>query len=310
MLTVNNISFSYVNRRNILNDISFKLSAGEVLSVVGASGAGKSTLLKCIAGLLQLEKGEIQLEGERVKGPKDQLIAGNDEIAYVTQVFSEDEYYTTEENIRKHLLHLTESVRDKFIEELIKLLDLDLVRNQKAGKLSGGEQQRLSMACALAKEPKVILLDEPFAHLDVHLRKKVGRYLKTLCQKNGVSVLLVTHEGEEALSWSSKILFINKGKIIRKYTPENAYLNPKTLKEGRYFGELNSVNIDGKQLLFRPTQYNLDGKGSEIDLKYLFSEFRGAHFANFFKLLNGKEVILYANKELKELKQIYVQKEN
>ena len=306
MLTLSNISFSY-GADLLLSDISLKLNEGEVLSIVGESGEGKSTLLKCMAGLLSLNEGEIHLGKELVKGPKDQLVPGHDDIALVNQSFEEDEYFTVEENIKRKLLHLVSDQKEKFTAELLELFQLITIKDVKAGLLSGGEQQRLSMACALAKEPKVLLLDEPFAHMDVHLRKRVGKYLKDLCDRFSISVVLVTHEGEEALSWSDRICFMEKGKIKRCSTPQDAYHHPRTLKEGRFFGELNSVKIKGRQYLFRPNAYAFHGESyRKIELIFNYSEYRGFYWANYFKLANNREVVLYAEQPLKQISEVYV----
>lgn len=307
MLCVNNISFHYSPDSLILNDVSFSVSSSEVVSIVGESGVGKSTLLKIISGKLQANEGTVFLENKRIKGPKEQLLSGDDDVVMVCQLFESDEYFTVRENIHNVLLNLEEKERARFSEELIQLLDLKRVENNKSGTLSGGEKQRLSMACALAKEPKVLLLDEPFSHLDVHLRKRVGKYLKELVALREMIVVLVTHEGSEALAWSSKIYFIENGKIKRNYTPEKAYYAPKNLKEGRFFGELNSFVRNGKQILFRPSQYVLEGEEkNKIGLKFKYAEFRGPFYANFFSLASGKEVVLYNENCLKELTHIYV----
>lgn len=310
MLEVNNISFSYSSAKELLNSISFSVEYGTVVSIVGPSGTGKSTLLKIIAGKLQANQGDIYLDGERLKSPNEQLIAAHEEVVMVSQLFENDSYFTVVENIENCLLHLVKSDREIEAKKLIQLVDLQKVKDQKSGTLSGGEQQRLSLACALAKAPKVLLLDEPFSHLDVHLRRKVGRYIKELIKKTRMAVLLVTHEGSEALSWSSQIFYMEKGRLKRKYTPETAYYSPKTKNEGAYFGEINSLFVNNLQLLFRPTEFSLtDIWNYKIPVTFQLSEFRGPFYANYFKLSNGKEIVLYYKNELSEIEHIYVGKD-
>ena len=309
MLTAENIHFSFDTQPDLLKGIDFSVKTGEVISIVGASGVGKSTLLKCLAGLLDITKGEISLDGETLISPKQKLIAGNDDIGIVTQSFSENPHFTVLENINRKLLHLTKSDRESFINELLGLFQLKSLSNVKSHQISGGEKQRLSMACALAQEPKVLLLDEPFAHLDVHLRKRVGRFIKKQCNKYGLAVVLVTHEGAEALSWSDSIYFMQNGQLLNQQSPEKAYFQPRTLKQGLYFGELNSVRKAGKQVLFRPNEYELEGnKADSFKLKFIDSEFRGGYYANYFKLENGREVILYSRDIMRKTKRIYVKK--
>lgn len=310
MLKINNISFSYRPDKVLIDNLSFTVDEGKVVALVGASGTGKSTLLKIIAGKLQAEKGEMYIDDKRLKGPKEQLIAAHEEVVMVSQLFENDSYFTVLENIENCLLHLVKSDRETEANKLIQLVDLQKVKHQKSGTLSGGEQQRLSLACALAKAPKVLLLDEPFSHLDVHLRRKVGRYIKELIKKTKMAVLLVTHEGSEALSWSSLIFYMEKGRIKRKYTPETAYYSPKTKNEGAFFGEINSVFVNNIQLLFRPSEFSLsDNRNYKIPVTFQLSEFRGPFYANYFKLSSGKEIVLYHENELSEIEHIYVGKD-
>lgn len=309
MLTAENIHFSFDPQPDLLKGIDFSVKTGEVISIVGASGVGKSTLLKCLAGLLDITKGEISLDGETLISPKQKLIAGNDDIGIVTQSFSENPHFTVAENINRKLLHLTKSDRESFTNELLELFQLKSLSNIKSHLISGGEKQRLSMACALAQEPKVLLLDEPFAHLDVHLRKRVGRFIKKQCNKYGLAVVLVTHEGAEALSWSDSIYFMQNGQLLSQQSPEKAFFQPRTLKQGLYFGELNSIRKAGKQVLFRPNEYEIEGNEADsITLKFIDAEFRGGFYANYFKLVNGREVVLYSSQIMRKTKRIYVKK--
>lgn len=308
ILEVENISFSYTSEKPIFEEVSFTLSPGEVVSIVGPSGTGKSTLLKCIAGIVQLDNGKVLLEGDEVMGPEVLLVAGHPEIALVNQLFELDDYFTVKENISNQLHHLPLKIREDFIKELLLMFELEELSSVKSKDISGGEQQRLSMACALAKEPRCLLLDEPFVHLDVHLSKKIGGYIRKLAQVRNMGVILVTHDGAEALSWSDRILVMRSGKITSKYSPTQAYFNPKTLYEGRFFGELNSVYINDKQKIFRPTEFSLHPlKGKQkIDVAWLYSSFKGPYYANYFNLKNGKEIVLYSSEELKSTIEIYV----
>jgi len=308
ILEAKNISFSYASSLPVFKEISFDLLSGEVISIVGPSGTGKSTLLKCLAGLEDLNQGTVLLEGEEVFGPKNLLIAGHPEIALVNQLFELDDYFTVKENISNQLHHLSLKDRTSFVDELLNIFELEKLAGVQSKDISGGEQQRLSMACALAKEPRCLLLDEPFVHLDVHLNKKIGEYIRKLAQVRNMGVVLVTHDGSEALSWSDRILMMRNQGITSEYTPIQAYFKPKTLFEGRFFGELNSVYIHGKQKLFRPTEYSLKNTKSKvkIDVNWLKSHFKGPFYANYFELNNGKEIVLYAAEELKTTKEIYV----
>ncbi|WP_165779205.1 ATP-binding cassette domain-containing protein [Brumimicrobium salinarum] len=307
-LKLKHIGFNYALSKPVFKGVELEVSPGEICSIVGPSGTGKSTLLKCMAGQLQISQGEILIDGHKLLGPQEKLVAGHPEIALVNQNFEQDEYFTVSENIANQLHHLNRQDRLSFVQELLTIFELNSVSNKKSKKISGGEKQRLSMACALAKEPKYLLLDEPFVHFDVHLHRKIGTYLKELAKIREMGVVLVTHNGAEALSWSNRILMMYKGNIQRSYTPEMAYYKPKTLFEGRFFGDLNSVYIQEKQYLFRPNEYSLVPENNKLAVSVTFrkSQFNGPFIENYFQLKNKNEIVLYASTELKEIKEIYV----
>lgn len=308
ILEAKNIGFSYPSSDIVFENVSFALQPGEVISIVGRSGIGKSTLLKCLAGLKDVDQGEVLLEREKVVGPKKILIPGHPEIALVNQSFELDDYFTVQENISNQLHHLPIADREDFIQELLYIFELEDLAMVQSKLISGGEQQRLTMACALAKEPKCLLLDEPFVHLDVHLNKKIGEYIRKLAQIRNMGVVLVTHDGVETLSWSDRILMMKNKSISSVYTPDQAYFKPKSLFEGRFFGELNSVYINGKQKLFRPTEYALTETNNKVKIgvNWRNSLFRGPFYANYFELSNGKEIVLYSPEVLTTIKAIYV----
>jgi ABC-type Fe3+/spermidine/putrescine transport system ATPase subunit len=308
ILKVEDISFSYTSAKSVFKGVNFNLSPGEVVSIVGPSGTGKSTLLKCIAGLVQLESGKVLLEDEEVMGPRNVLVAGHRDISLVNQLFELDNYFSVKENISNQLHHLSIQDRTDLTNELLAIFELTDLSGVKSKDISGGEQQRLSMACALAKEPRLLLLDEPFVHLDVHLNKKIGEYIRRLAKLRNMGVILVTHDGSEALAWSDRILMMRKGKITSEYLPKQAYFKPKSLFEGRFFGELNSVYLKNKQFLFRPTEFTLKpDKGKEkLFVSWKNAHFKGPFYANYFVLSNGKEIVLYSSKVLTSTKEIYV----
>lgn len=315
MLIVKNLSHSFTENKIILENINFELKKGEILAIVGESGSGKSTLLNAIAGKLNYDSGSIHFDKEKVLKPKQQLIAGHDEIALVNQNYSGDLYFTVAENIRNKLLHLTSDDREGMVDELLTLFELNPIKDYQSHLLSGGEKQRLSMACALAKEPKILLLDEPFSHLDVFLRNRVGRYLKKVVKDRGVSIIIVTHEGEEALDWAHNIVILESGKLTKKTTPKNAYYKPENLIQARFFGEINKVKgPESTNVIFRPWSFVLNKEDITIDdifikikVKFLYSSFRMGYYANYFHTFNGEELVLYDFKELNQVKSFYVE---
>jgi iron(III) transport system ATP-binding protein len=310
MLEVRNISLNY--GREVLKDISLQLKQGEIISIVGKSGAGKTSLLKIMAGNLEPTSGEVWFEGVKVKGPITKLIPGHPEVCLVNQDFQLDKYHTTEENIKNPILYLPEKERNIFLEELIELLELGSVRNQQAISLSGGEQQRLAIARVIAMEPKVILLDEPFSHLDGLLRKKLINYFLELRRIRKTSLVLVSHDGTEVLGLSDRIYSMKNGVITRKGNPHKFYYKPKSLEDARLFGPMNSIRVGDKRVFFRPDEFTLNPQKDQtkVELSFLYSSFTGPVYENFFQTNQGEQVVLFSFNSLENVTKIGIEHKN
>ena len=294
----------------VLNGISLDIPIGTIVGIVGPSGGGKSTLLKIIAGLLDADGGDVFWNNKRIIGPSEQLIPGHPDIRLVNQDFGLDVYHTTIENITGQMHYLTSETIRSFSEELLELVELEHVRNQKAIHLSGGEQQRLSIARCLAREPEVILLDEPFAHLDAHLKVRIGNYLKVLSSVRGTTCILVSHEGQDVLQWCSEIHFIHEGELKRSATPVDFYFRPTSFYEALFFGEINELTTNEGKLLFRPTEYVVSTKGSGISITFVSSEFAGPYWRNTVCTSKGEIVVLFAQESLNYVEAIEIIKKN
>ncbi|HSP12935.1 MAG TPA: ATP-binding cassette domain-containing protein, partial [Salegentibacter sp.] len=168
MLKLKNVSFAYLEKP-VLKNISFNLEKGENLSIIGESGCGKSTLLKLIYGLLHTN-GKIFWNEKELLGPQFNIVPGEPFIKYLAQDFDLMPPLTVAENIGKHLSNMYPRKKKKRIEELMEVVEMTELANEKAKHLSGGQQQRVALARALANEPELLLLDEPFSHID-HFRK-------------------------------------------------------------------------------------------------------------------------------------------
>jgi ABC-type multidrug transport system ATPase subunit len=309
MLQVDQVTLNF--DRFILNDICLTVKEGEILGVVGKSGAGKTSLLKIMSGLLQPSSGRVELYGEPVRGPQIKLVPGHPEIQLVNQDFHLDTYHTVEENVREQILYLPLKEREQLVKELLELVELDELKYQKATTLSGGEQQRLALARALACEPKLILLDEPFVHLDGRLRSKLVKYLLDLREIRGTSIVLVSHDGAEMLSLADKILFMKKGRIYRQGKPKDFYYKPRTIEEANLFGPINSVLIGDKRCLFRPDEVSFIPVSEGIPLTLTFHKavFIGGIYENYFRTLRNENVMLYSiNNEMSDVKEGYIVK--
>jgi iron(III) transport system ATP-binding protein len=310
MLVAKNIELNF--GRSILRGVDFKLREGEILGIVGKSGAGKTSLLKILSGHLQASSGFVEFEGQKVAGPLVKLVPGHPEIQLVNQDFHLDTYHTVEENIREQILYLPLKERNLLVEELLVLMELEEMREQKATTLSGGEQQRLALARALACEPKVLLLDEPFVHLDGRLRSKVINYLLELRKIRQTSIILVSHDGSEMLSLADTVLSMKNGVITRKGKPMDFYYKPRSIEEGKLFGAINSVYKEGKRILFRPDEFEVETKAVEscLNIQFDHSLFTGPIFENYFITHNKEKIVLYSFNPMNDVKRITIKKKS
>lgn len=308
MLRLENIGLSY--GREILKDISLTVNSSEIIGIVGRSGAGKTSILKIFSGLIQPTSGKVFLDGAEVKGPMIKLVPGHPEIQLVNQDFHLDTYHTVEENIREQILYLPDTFRKKMITELLDLVGLEEYRDQRANTLSGGEQQRLAIARALACEPRFLLLDEPFVHLDARIRSKIVRYLLALRSVRGTTIVLVSHDGSEMLSLTDKVYCMKNGKIYRSGKPIDLYYRPKTLEEAQLFGPVNSIKLSGKRIVFRPDEYSIEVEHSvdRVEVHFERSIFNGQVNENYFYTSNGESIMLYSMKPLEHVSSFVIRR--
>jgi ABC-type multidrug transport system ATPase subunit len=308
MLEVKSVTLNF--NRPILDGINFNLKEGEIIGIVGKSGAGKTSLLKIMAGIQEPTTGSVELSGEKVRGPLVKLVPGHPEIQLVNQDFHLDTYHTVEENIREQILYLPLKERNQLIEELLTLMELAEFRNQKATTLSGGEQQRLALARALACEPRVLLLDEPFVHLDGRIRSKLISYLLELRKIRKTSFVLVSHDGAEMLSLADRIFCMKNGKFYRSGKPKDLYYKSKTIEEARLFGAVNSVNLNGNRKVFRPDEFLITSQKDENNIRVQFLRvlFTGPVCENYFMTEKNEKIVLFDFKSLENVEFIRVEK--
>lgn len=240
MLRVKNIHFTY-DKSQTIKDISFNVDNGEHLSIIGESGSGKSTLLKLIYGEYDLSKGSITWDEKSILGPKFNLIPGYEFMKYVSQDLDLMPFTTVQENIGKYLWSTYPVKKKRRIKELLELFDLVPYADAKVKLLSGGEKQRVSLARALAIPPKIILLDEPFSHIDSFKKHQLRRRLFNYLKEQGITCLTTTHDSEDVLGFADNVLVINKGQILFHEQPKKLYNSPKTPLVASFFGEYNLI---------------------------------------------------------------------
>ena len=241
MLQVKNLTFSY-KKIKILNEINISVNLGENISVIGESGSGKTTLLKLIYGEYDLDNGTIFWKKQQILGPKYNLVIGYDFIKYVAQEFDLMPYISVEENIGKFLSNFFPEEKQKRTLELLEVVELTKFAHVKVKTLSGGQKQRVALARALAKAPEIILLDEPFSHIDnfkkQSLRRRVFKYLKD----KQITCIVATHDKNDVLGFADRMILLNNAQIEVNDSPEHLFKQPKTPLVASFFSEFNSID--------------------------------------------------------------------
>lgn len=242
MLRVNQIHFSYQNSPVLFN-INFELNRGKHLAILGESGCGKSTLLKLLYGLLDANEGEIFWGDKKITGPKFNLVPGMEFIKYQAQDFDLMPYITVAENVGKFLSNINSTYKKNRVLELLDIVEMQEYAQVKAQFLSGGQMQRVALAKALAKEPEILLLDEPFSHIDYFRKNSLRRNLFNYLKHKNITCIVATHDSIDALSFADEILIMKKGKIIDYGKPLEIYYNPKIKYTASLFGDVNEIEI-------------------------------------------------------------------
>lgn len=276
MLQVNNIVFSY-NKTIAINNVSFSLSKASFICIIGESGCGKSTLLKLIYGLHDLEEGQIFWDKIEVFGPKINLIPGMDFMKYLAQDFDLMPYITVAENVGKYLSNIYPEIKKARINELLEVVEMTQYASVKAKNLSGGQMQRVAIARVLALEPEVLLLDEPFSHIDNFRKNSLRRKLFSYLKEKEITTLIATHDSTDVLSFADEVLVMKRGEIIEKGTPNSIYNNPNSKYTASLFGDVNEITINDKNKFVYPNQLRVVQK-SNLKVKIQNSYYRGSHY--------------------------------
>lgn len=245
LLQLKNIQKSF-GHLSILKGLSFDIHAGEFLTLLGPSGCGKTTLLKIISGFESPSAGDIIMDGKNItKLPPQQR-----NVHTIFQNYALFPHMNVAENVGFSLV--CQGINEKKIEERVdhalKVVQLDNFHQRNIQQLSGGQQQRVAIARAIINKPKILLLDEPLSSLDYRLRKNMQLELKSLQKELDMTFIFVTHDQEEALSMSDRIIIFNQGQIEQMGTPFDIYENPKNLYVAKFIGETNIFNITVHEL--------------------------------------------------------------
>lgn len=266
-LSLKNISKKYKDKE-ILKNISFDIKEGELVCILGPSGCGKTTLLNIIGGFVSDFSGDVWLSDENINNiPPEKR-----EIATVFQSYGLFTHKNVIDNVSYglKLLKIDKNMREKRARDMLEKVGLAGYEKKKIKELSGGEQQRVAIARSMVLNPKLLLLDEPLSNLDVHLRDVMRKEIKRIQKQFGVTMIIVTHDQEDAFKLADRVIVINEGHIEQVGTPEELYKEPKNNFISSFIGENNIID---ESLVIRPEEIfiKLDssGEGKVVDVTYL-----------------------------------------
>ena len=243
IIELKNISVAF-DGEQVLNDLSLTIKDKEFITFLGPSGCGKTTTLRLIAGFLEPDSGDILFENKKING----VPAYKRQVNTIFQRYALFPHLNVYENVAfgLRIKKLPEAEIKEKVAEMLKLVNLSGLEKRSIDTLSGGQQQRVAIARAIANRPKVLLLDEPLAALDLKLRKDMQKELKKIQEQLGITFIFVTHDQEEALTMSDRVVVMDGGKIQQVCPPKDIYNEPENAFVADFIGESNIV--DGKMI--------------------------------------------------------------
>lgn len=272
-ITLNQIRKSF-DGQTVIQDMNLDIERGELVTFLGPSGCGKSTLLRMIAGLVTPEAGAISIDGRDVThvSPKDRG------VGMVFQSYALFPNMNVYENVAFGL-KMKKRIKNEIHEKVMNILKLvGLTGKEKSypHELSGGQQQRVALARSVVVEPKFLLLDEPLSALDAQIRKNLQQLLRSIQQELGITMILVTHDQEEAMVVSDRIVLLNNGEMVQSGHPHDVYMNPATEFAARFIGHYNVLEAaelsallgtargEGRMYAIRPEAFQLSDSGESL----------------------------------------------
>ena len=232
--------FVSFGEEKVLDGLSLAIKDKEFITLLGPSGCGKTTTLRIIAGFLDANHGEVVFEDKKING----VPSYKRQVNTIFQRYALFPHLNVYENVAFGLRvkKLKENEIKEIVTEMLHLVNLDGFEKRSISTLSGGQQQRVAIARAIANKPKVLLLDEPLAALDLKLRKDMQKELRRIQRQLGITFVFVTHDQEEALTMSDRVVVMNKGKIQQIGTPQDIYNEPENAFVADFIGESNILD--------------------------------------------------------------------
>ena len=261
----------------VLKDIDLEIEQGQIISILGKSGSGKSTLLNIIAGFEKANSGSLHINGQLIFDKKKNIEPQDRNIGFVFQNYALFPHLTVEGN----LLFGVKNKKDKtLVKELLEMVDLEGYEKKYPHELSGGEQQRISIARVLATDPDIILLDEPFSSVDTLLKTQIEKDLLMIIKKSRKTAIFVTHDPKEAMAISDKIAFLENSEIVQYDTPQNIYYQPRSNAVASFFGVANFI----EEQCYRLNQITLHKQEGMYKAQVDHVIFRGEYYELHIKV--------------------------
>ncbi len=244
-LEVNNLSKSYVGKGNpypAVANFSLNVYEGEIVALLGPSGCGKTTFLRLVAGFEVPQQGTVIVQGNKLVGEGIWTSPEKRHIGFVFQDYALFPHLDVLQNVAFGLKGMPRRKRLARAKEVIDLVGLTIFSKRHPHQLSGGQQQRVALARALARNPQLILLDEPFSNLDAALRSSTRQEVKRILKESGTTAILVTHDQEEAMTFADRLAVMRLGKLEQIASPEKVYLHPRTAFVASFLGTTNLIH--------------------------------------------------------------------
>lgn len=318
---------SYLKIKNLnvkLDKFSLEIKNLEIekasfFGVLGHSGAGKSTFLNLLCGLENMKNGSIFLDNEDITNKASNKRG----LAYVFQNSLLFEGLSVKENLEYILKAkaINKNSFDEIINRALSDCEIESLKNRDINNLSGGEKQRVALAMALMLKPKLLILDEPFSNLDTSLKISLRAFLKTLVRRHNITVIMVTHDKQDAFELFDKMLLLEKGKVLQVGSPKEIYENPNSVKCAKYFGIENILYGNIKDNIFTNEDISLNINIKDIKKAVLIIPFHAINIENDGTLMNIKNsiyiegrwknqlensLIFYSQNELKKVQNIKI----
>jgi len=277
VLEIENMFKSFGGSR-VLSDLSFSVGKGELLTLLGPSGGGKTTILRCIAGLQEIDSGTIKIYDELVSSPEILVPPEKRGVGIVFQNLALFPHLTVGQNVSFGINSYDIELYPEKVDDLLELVDLSHKKDCYPNELSGGQKQRVALARSLAPNPSISLLDEPFSSIDAGLRIEMREELRTILKTTGTTTIFVTHDQEEALSISDRVLILKSGRIEQSGAPQELFNYPRSRFVASFLGHASFISgfLDGDTIstmigdIDRENIYGLSKEYDNLNMEILF----------------------------------------